>query len=322
MSGSPIPTGVLFGPYTGRYVAQKDYKTESGYAWEIWDAEKDKPVGVVDPGSDPDPSVHTLAMVNSANRLAQQNIVAVQFQGEIWYRVCKEIPHGTELLTYYGDDYSKTLGIYDTYRSEAEEAAKDVQDSVAKEVQDAVAKEVRGFPCAGCGFCWMTKVGLDYHRCQGEKKQEKPQPEKKHHCNQCRKSFTDRSSLSRHIKSAHMMVRHQCETCGRDFNFKENLNLHVKTIHTQDHWLLCKVCDKSFKQKGDLQKHVREVHEGQKPFKCTQCVKAFGQKAHLERHIQAVHEKLRPHKCQLCNWAFTRKSHLTGHIRSIHSGEE
>ena len=86
MSGKAIPTGVLFGPYTGTYVAKKDYKEESGYGWEIRDGDKDKPVGVIDPGANPDPNVHVLAMVNSANHLTQQNIVAVQYQGQIWYR--------------------------------------------------------------------------------------------------------------------------------------------------------------------------------------------------------------------------------------------
>ena len=65
VSGSPIPTSVLLGPYTGAVIAKKDYKKESGYGWEIRDGDKDKPVAIVDPGPNPDPNAHILAMVNS-----------------------------------------------------------------------------------------------------------------------------------------------------------------------------------------------------------------------------------------------------------------
>ena len=40
----------------------------------------------------------------------QQNVVAVQYQGEIFYRVCKEIREGEEFLTYYGDTYFSEMG--------------------------------------------------------------------------------------------------------------------------------------------------------------------------------------------------------------------
>ena len=65
VSGSPIPTSVLLGPYTGAVIAKKDYKKESGYGWEIRDGDKNKPVAIVDPGPNPDPNAHILAMVNS-----------------------------------------------------------------------------------------------------------------------------------------------------------------------------------------------------------------------------------------------------------------
>jgi len=38
-------------------------------------------------------------------------MVAVQYFGEIFYRVCCDIKPNKELLTYYGDDYSHALGI-------------------------------------------------------------------------------------------------------------------------------------------------------------------------------------------------------------------
>ena len=37
--------------------------------------------------------------------------MAFQYLGEIYYRVMKDIPAGSELLVWYGGDYGKELGI-------------------------------------------------------------------------------------------------------------------------------------------------------------------------------------------------------------------
>ena len=69
VSDSIIPVGTFFGPYKGKVIPKKDYeaKDESGYAWELMDPEKKRIIGYVDPGSDPDPKLDWLPMVNSAN---------------------------------------------------------------------------------------------------------------------------------------------------------------------------------------------------------------------------------------------------------------
>jgi hypothetical protein len=40
----------------------------------------------------------------------EQNVVAVQYRGEIYYRVSKDIQAGEEFLTYYGDGYFYEMG--------------------------------------------------------------------------------------------------------------------------------------------------------------------------------------------------------------------
>ena len=108
-----IPVGTLFGPYKGEMVSPADYerKSKSGYAWQLRDPQKTRVVGYVDPGFDPDPAVDWLSIVNSANRAQDQNVLAVQLKGQIMYSVCRPIPPGTELLTYYGDDYARAMNI-------------------------------------------------------------------------------------------------------------------------------------------------------------------------------------------------------------------
>ena len=88
-----IPVGVMFGPYTGKFIRKADYKIESGYGWELRDENKDKVIGVVDPGTKPDPKKDWLAYVNSACYLFEQNIVAVQYCGKICdINITKSIP--------------------------------------------------------------------------------------------------------------------------------------------------------------------------------------------------------------------------------------
>ncbi|QQP35490.1 Uncharacterized protein FKW44_023727, partial [Caligus rogercresseyi] len=67
--------------------------------------------GCTDPGSDPDPRKNWLAMVNTAPNVHAQNMAPLQYKGSIYYRVSKDIQPDVELLTHYGEDYVRTLGI-------------------------------------------------------------------------------------------------------------------------------------------------------------------------------------------------------------------
>lgn len=52
-----------------------------------------------------------MRFVNCARDEKEQNLVAFQYLGQIYYRSFKPIPAGTELLVYYGKDYARDLGI-------------------------------------------------------------------------------------------------------------------------------------------------------------------------------------------------------------------
>ena len=41
----------------------------------------------------------------------EQNLIAYQYRGEIYYRAYKDIQAGVELLVWYGEDYAAHLGI-------------------------------------------------------------------------------------------------------------------------------------------------------------------------------------------------------------------
>lgn len=49
--------------------------------------------------------------INCSRTESEQNLVAFQYHGEIYYRAYKEIHEDQELLVWYGDEYAKELGI-------------------------------------------------------------------------------------------------------------------------------------------------------------------------------------------------------------------
>ena len=49
--------------------------------------------------------------VNCARDDEEQNLVAFQYHGQIFYRTCQVVRLGCELLVWYGDEYGQELGI-------------------------------------------------------------------------------------------------------------------------------------------------------------------------------------------------------------------
>ena len=115
--GQVIPEGVLFGPYTGKFIPAAEYelikaaKMESGNAWEIRDKFNNKTVGYIDPGVNPDLELHWMAKINCPNITEQQNLESFQLAGQIYYRVMMDIPSGKELLVWYGSTYAEEIGV-------------------------------------------------------------------------------------------------------------------------------------------------------------------------------------------------------------------
>ena len=67
-------------------------------------------------GSDPSCS-NWLRFINCARNEEEQNMVAYQYHGEIYYRTFKTVYPGNELMLWYGEQYAEELGIYVEYTS-------------------------------------------------------------------------------------------------------------------------------------------------------------------------------------------------------------
>uniref|UniRef100_E1BCC4 Zinc finger protein 160 n=1 Tax=Bos taurus TaxID=9913 RepID=E1BCC4_BOVIN len=146
-------------------------------------------------------------------------------------------------------------------------------------------------------------------------KDHKAHREKPYRCNDCDKTFTHVSHLTKH-QVVHTGERpYKCDTCGKDFSQSSNLATH-RRIHTGEKPYKCNECGKDFNRKSNLETHQR-IHTGEKPYKCNVCGKAFRVCSSLRSH-QVIHTGEKDYHCSKCNKAFSRNSKLLKHQR-IHT---
>lgn len=112
------------------------------------------------------------------------------------------------------------------------------------------------------------------------------------------------------------------DDCHKTFTRKSDLSRHVQ-IHRNERPHQCSQCGKAFIQRSALTVHFR-THTGEKPFKCPfqNCGKAFSDSSSLARH-RRTHELVRPFVCPFhyCKRTFSRRIALSRHIQSQHCGE-
>ena len=139
----------------------------------------------------------------------------------------------------------------------------------------------------------------DFHK-EGKKSKsvgqdESSEPKKKSakgnfQCQSCSKSFVQKQSLTRHVKSVHDKVLHSCDQCGKTFTQKDHLGRHISEIHCVEQRFNCPHCNEYFTRNDNLTRHVLDLHENIRNYKCGECLQSFSQKATLLRHINDVHK--------------------------------
>ncbi|XP_035883509.1 histone-lysine N-methyltransferase PRDM9-like isoform X2 [Phyllostomus discolor] len=100
-----LPVGLLFGPYEG-HITEDEEAAKSRYSWLI--AKARNCYEYVD-GKDRS-WANWMRYVNCARDDEEQNLVAFQYHRQIFYRTCRVIRPGCELLVWFGDEYGQELG--------------------------------------------------------------------------------------------------------------------------------------------------------------------------------------------------------------------
>ncbi|XP_071037812.1 histone-lysine N-methyltransferase PRDM9-like [Parasteatoda tepidariorum] len=314
----PLPIGTVFGPYKGKIIKTQKEAEKSGYAWMIWKGGK---VDHFIEGFKKDIS-NWLRFVNCADKEEKQNLVAIQYKKQIYYKTYREVLPFQELLVWYGGKYASDLGINlkretETTQPNVKGVACDVCSSLFTSV-DAMERHRRKHPHQGhdrrhrCPHCvYSTNHSGDLRRHLTTHT-----GERSNGCPHCLKTFTQEGYLKTHLKIHSGERPFSCGVCGRDFTRIGDLETHERS-HSGIRPYRCSTCGRDFTRSSDLHKHIR-IHTLQRPYKCSACQYRATQYSTLNRHIILKHSKQFPHKCHLCERGFVQQSHLKRHKDRIH----
>ncbi|XP_013177874.1 PREDICTED: zinc finger protein 25-like [Papilio xuthus] len=209
-------------------------------------------------------------------------------------------PKDATVLKVHPDYRSKNSGSSDGNRIVRREKTVRVVRS-----QSTEAKKKEKLVCPVCGILTYT---LGNHLATHDEK-------KKFSCNQCTKSFIQKSNLVLHMKQHSGIKDHICEICGAGFYTQKSLIRH-NLIHKGERPFSCHLCTKKFIARCDLNRHLR-IHAGYKPYKCSECSMSFNAKHQLQNH-ERMHTGERPYTCEVCNVAFSYKVNLNNHVQKAH----
>jgi hypothetical protein len=225
--GEMLPEGVLFGPYTDKFITAAKYKemkkakNEARNSWEIRDTFINKTVPYTDPVT------------------KEQNLAGFQLAGQNYYRVrvIMNIPFGKELLVWYGETYAEEIGI------EVGTVGKNTGE------EDLTKEAVK---CEYCGTEIAGEEKLEEHMGKGVNG--------KYRC-----GVKQAKEMVRITEGGER--RFVCKVCVKGFKTKQNLSNHSSThtsTHTKDKAFKCVVegCTKRYASVGGLLQHKKAVHEG------------------------------------------------------------
>ncbi|XP_043228125.1 histone-lysine N-methyltransferase PRDM9-like isoform X4 [Amphibalanus amphitrite] len=324
-----LPARQRLGPYEGILTTEQGQARTTGYRWQIKKGEHaHHSVNAEDPSCS-----NWLRRVNCARTEEEQNLVAFQYRGQIYFRTSKPIPKGSELLVYYGDDSARELTVH------SETSGQSVTSSPAGPSSSGIDGAPR---CPHCDFRCLGKHRLDRHvrRCKShigrngrfrcewcQYSTDRSINIKRHHrthtgerpycCSICTARFTRRSHLNSHMLTHAGERPHCCSICQAQFTRRSTLTKHMRT-HTGERPYCCSICTARFTERSHLTTHMR-THTGERPYSCSVCTACFARRSHLTRHMR-THTGERSYSCSLCTTRFALRDHLTTHMRT-HTGE-
>lgn len=248
--------------------------------------------------SSPGEAGHWMEAVGVAQDASEQNLLALQFQGDVYYQALKDIASGDRLAVFLGAGLPVHKGEDEAAEAPQVGGALECGLCPASHFQDyaelaAHRKSPRHQPLddVRCRLCPYVARGV-----QGRKTHVSlSHAERFFACPKCPRKLTTAPRLARHIQRRHGRQdrRFPCQTCGKAFLLRHHLDRHIALSHgAGGPSVPCPKCDKVLATQESLRHHLDAVHgDGHRPFACPACPKAFATSVYLNRHKRLVHAK-------------------------------
>ena len=109
-------------------------------------------------------------------------------------------------------------------------------------------------------------------------------------CDICNAIYKTQSGMDNHIAQIH--GNYECVDCKKSFTNKYNMRRHIELIHEEKKppAYCCPICAAKFMNKQGMKKHILSTHEGVKPFECDICHSKFSQGHGLKKHKARFHD--------------------------------
>ena len=150
-------------------------------------------------------------------------------------------------------------------------------------------------------------------------------------CNDCDKSFRNKSKLAEHVNYVHKREDsvHPCQFCDKTFTSDLRCKSHVKSVHKKktesaessrmskftSERVSCPVCQKMVISKN-LSSHLHYHKQSKsRPFICQECSQTFTHASSLKRHA-LLHTGEKQFTCDVCGKQFIQKVAYETHCKS------
>ncbi|XP_038056950.1 PR domain zinc finger protein 4-like isoform X6 [Patiria miniata] len=263
-----------------------------------------------------------MMFVRLATTFDEQNLVAYQFNEDIYFATCKPVAPHAELRVWYASDYAHTMNVTLLCANKPDGSAKtetsliqstdeqnqfDVKETLQelhekdKNNNSACASSCEPWKCSNCSKVFGTFSLLEVHSCESKIKRAKPCQQQnvrtsQNRCTYCGKMYNTKPGFKKHM-ALHAAASGEltCKICNKDFENTHNLLEHIKfhsgkSSGTKEKKHQCEHCDRQFYTRKDVRRHM-VVHTGRKDFLCQACGQRFGRKDHLVRHTRKSHDR-------------------------------
>jgi len=131
-------------------------------------------------------------------------------------------------------------------------------------------------------------------------------------CEVCCAVFCTTKQLQSHRRTSHLEP-HSCDACKKSFSNSSSLKRHIQGRHRKDgSWKnFCEICNCGFCSFQDLLKHNRNHH----PKECEYCGKSFSTNRNLSVHLTNREDIL----CSKCGILLCNYSELKTHTNDVHN---